>query len=216
MPLHTEGVANGAQAMANLTGTPQNDRINGGILDDVIHGGAGNDVIMGDSGDFEEYPIDFSGQDVLYGDDGDDTLIGDGISVHRGDHGQFEDIGGSDRIYGGAGNDRIIGGQGGDILYGGAGADTFVFEYNPGVPEYPGPVNYDSGVGPNARDVIRDFQVGTDKLEIHTYSGGGYTVVQYKPDWILIKIDANGDHRTDGQILVHTGLAQINQLDLFV
>jgi Ca2+-binding RTX toxin-like protein len=67
-------------------------------------------------------------------------------------------LGGNDTLDGGAGNDTIFGqegddvitgGAGNDVLYGGSGADVFM--YNAG----------DNGV-----DVIKDFTVGEDVLDI--------------------------------------------------
>jgi len=56
---------------------------------------------------------------------------------------------GDDRIYGQEGDDIIIGGSGNDLLSGGSGADTFV---------------YTSVL--DGQDVISDFEVGTDVVDI--------------------------------------------------
>ena len=61
---------------------------------------------------------------------------------------------GNDRIDGGAGNDTLVGGLGTDTLTGGAGADLFQFVSNG-----------DSPVG-LGRDVITDFQQGSDKIDL--------------------------------------------------
>ncbi len=55
---------------------------------------------------------------------------------------------------GGEGNDTIAGGRGKDELIGGAGRDVFAFE------------NLDSRPGGGARDVIRDFKPGEDKIDL--------------------------------------------------
>lgn len=57
-------------------------------------------------------------------------------------------LAGSDEISGGAGKDVLVGGAGKDFLTGGSGADIFIFGTD------------DAG----ARDVIHDFQRGTDKI----------------------------------------------------
>jgi cysteinyl-tRNA synthetase, unknown class len=60
---------------------------------------------------------------------------------------------GNDRLLGGRGDDRLAGDQGNDKLTGGSGRDTFVYEnFAP----------QDLG-----RDRITDFEVGTDKIELH-------------------------------------------------
>ena len=76
--------------------------------------------------------------DKIFGGAGDDTIRG---------------FGGNDKLDGGAGKDRIVGGEGNDKLTGDGKdhhsfADTFVF-------------GKDSG-----KDVITDFEVGKDMLEI--------------------------------------------------
>jgi Ca2+-binding RTX toxin-like protein len=58
--------------------------------------------------------------------------------------------GGNDTLDGGTGNDTFFGGIGNDIMTGGAGADTFVIS---------------AGFN-NGNDVVNDFVVGTDKLQL--------------------------------------------------
>ncbi len=77
------------------------------------------------------------GDDRLYGRGGDDVVLG-------GD--------GDDSLYGGWGEDDLIGGSGNDHLIGGGGADEFRFD----------PSNGDEGV-----DVIKDFEVGTDRIVLN-------------------------------------------------
>jgi len=79
-----------------------------------------------------------SGDDVIRGRKGGDSLFGG-----RGD----------DDLAGGRGNDRLEGGKGNDLLKGGAGKDTFVF---------------DTRLGPDNVDKIKDFTPGTDKIELST------------------------------------------------
>lgn len=76
-------------------------------------------------------------KDKIFGGGGDDLIRG---------------FGGDDKLVGGNGKDRIIGGEGNDKMTGdgddGTFADTFVFGQNSG------------------KDVITDFEVGKDMLEI--------------------------------------------------
>ncbi|MGJ8589828.1 MAG: M10 family metallopeptidase C-terminal domain-containing protein, partial [Yoonia sp.] len=60
---------------------------------------------------------------------------------------------GNDTIQGGGGSDNIAGGLGQDTMSGGAGADVFIF-------------NALSDSWDNNRDVIKDFQVGTDDIDL--------------------------------------------------
>jgi Ca2+-binding RTX toxin-like protein len=55
---------------------------------------------------------------------------------------------GDDWLQGGKGRDVLLGGLGDDSLAGGGGADVFVFTADPG------------------RDVIRDFAVGQDQVDL--------------------------------------------------
>ena len=58
-------------------------------------------------------------------------------------------------IVGRGGDDTITGGAGRDDMTGGAGADRFVFQ-----------ALWDGTVGGAARDVIRDFLIGADKIDL--------------------------------------------------
>jgi hypothetical protein len=75
---------------------------------------------------------------------------GNGVDVLVGGRGNDLISGGNapDTLSGGAGNDRLLGGRGADVMTGGVGSDIFVLE---------------QGGGP---DVISDFSVGVDRLEL--------------------------------------------------
>jgi Ca2+-binding RTX toxin-like protein len=74
--------------------------------------------------------------------------------------------GGADSLNGGAGNDRLIGEQGNDTLTGGAGADIFVV----------------TGAGDG--DIITDFVVGTDKIDLTAF-GTFVSIVQDGVDAVV-------------------------------
>jgi Ca2+-binding RTX toxin-like protein len=74
--------------------------------------------------------------------------------------------GGADSLNGGTGNDRLIGEQGDDTLTGGAGADIFVF------------------TGAGGGDIITDFVVGTDKIDLSAF-GSFISIVQSGADAVV-------------------------------
>ncbi len=96
------------------------------------------DIIVGSTGN--DLIKGLGGSDKLSGGSGNDTLIG-GI--------------GNDTLLGGAGRDIIIGGAGRDSLVGGAGND--VFDFNALI---------DLGKNQKSRDVISDFSIGKDKIDL--------------------------------------------------
>ena len=110
--------------------------------------------------------------------------------------------------YGGNGDDTIIGSDTGqDDLRGGNGEDDFIFEFVS-----------DSFAGAGNRDIIRDFQVGEDDIDLSAIGGlnfsddiglnvsGGNTVVA---------IDVNGDGSADMEIFV-TGVTNLGENDFIL
>ena len=93
-----------------VTGTGDDDSIDGGNSNDAILGLAGDDILDGGNGN-----------DVLDGGGGDDTLTGgNGNDMLFGSFGD-------DALMGGNGEDSLDGGAGDDELTGGNGPDLFVF-----------------------------------------------------------------------------------------
>lgn len=125
-----------------------------GVTIENAFGGAGDDRLIGNAAG-----------NVLRGNGGGDLLKGkSGADVLKGGNGRDKLLGGSggDRLKGGAGHDSLIGGKGGDLIDGGSGndklwgdggADVFVF-----------------GDGAD-KDVIRDFQPGTDTIAFVGHGG---------------------------------------------
>lgn len=175
---------------AFMYGGATNDIIVGGSqLDDIIVGGSGHDMLTGGRG--RDTIAGNDGNDTLRGNDGDDFLLGgQGGDLVRGDNGS-DLIGGNegdDRIFGGndadylygdAGNDVISGddgddfmqgGAGVDRLTGGAGRDTFGFA----------PVRDQDGnslpTDPD-RDIVTDFQQGTDRLDVYSWFQDGFSFI---------------------------------------
>ena len=169
----------GGSGADTLVGDAGNDRLDGGDGNDNVSGGTGDDLILADAGD-----------DVLNGGSGTDTLdfsgAADGVMVNLAAKTATGTATGSDRIAsfesvlgsafddlligdknantlnGGDGADVLRGLGGADALTGGDGADTFVWGAARDV--------VDSGVY-LGRDVITDFAVGEDRLDLKALVG---------------------------------------------
>ena len=160
----------GGNGNDQLLGGDGNDRLLGGTGDDTLDGGGGNDQLDGGAGadameggaGDDRYTVDnagdtatdASGVDTVY------TTVGHalGAGIERlyadTDTGLALTGNGADNvIVGRGGDDTITRGAGRDDMTGGAGADRFVFQ-----------ALSDSTVGA-ARDVIRDFLIGADKID---------------------------------------------------
>ncbi|CUH82621.1 M10 family metallopeptidase [Tropicibacter naphthalenivorans] len=133
----------------SLAGQRHGDTLFGGDGNDTVKGGGGNDEMHGDLGN--DFLRGGTRSDTMYGGAGDDTLIGNR-------HDDLLDGGaGNDSLNAGGDNDTLIGGAGDDWMRGGSEADVFVFD-----------------TGHDA-DVIDDFEIGIDTLEISTALAGGMT-----------------------------------------
>ena len=144
--------------MAYLTGTRDDDRVQGTREADVVFSFGGDDIISTygqpeGGGRFAAYRAQIADRaDFVFAGDGDDRI---------------DSGGGADTIYGGDGDDTITGGAGADTLSGGSGDDVFVFGWLGG----PSP-EQDSRGGRGARDVILDFESGGDILDLSGYENG--------------------------------------------
>lgn len=136
---------------AAIEGTANGDSLVGTAEQDSIYGYAGNDTIQ--AGD---------GNDTVYGGEGNDSIQGEG-----GANKLYGDAG-NDSLYGSYLNDTLVGGDGDDVLNGGtaenqltggAGADRFVIAEN---------AYY--------ADMITDFAVGTDSIDLSNESLGIYSL----------------------------------------
>jgi Ca2+-binding RTX toxin-like protein len=156
-----------------------NDNIDAGSGNDTIFAGDGTNSYNGGSGldDTIKYQYSTSGvtvnltngtassfagkgSDTLYniehvvGSKYGDTLTGDG------ENNQLLGEAGRDTLNGGGGEDRLRGGIGGDELSGNGGLDSFIYTS----------VN-DSKNAEGEFDLIRDFQVNSDELDLSQVSG---------------------------------------------
>ena len=141
--------------MAYLTGTDEDDRIYGTRGSDLVFGLAGDDSIFtyaqpqGDSV-LEVFRTQNSDRaDLVFAGDGDD---------------QISSGGGADTVYGSDCDDRINAGGGADLLFGGEGDDVFVFGWLRGPS-----LEQDTRAGRGGRDVIADFQSGSDLIDLSGY-----------------------------------------------
>ncbi len=159
---NTDDALYGGSGNDLLIGNDGDDRFDGGDGNDTSFGGAGDDDMAGNAGDDLMYGgigddelFGGAGNDKLYGGKGVDLMWGgDGDDLVEGGDGNDQIAGGegNDTVVGGNGDDRLIGGGGNDTLTGGAGADTFMFLPHSG------------------NDVITDFRVTEDKIDLHRYA----------------------------------------------
>jgi len=126
--------------MAVKIGNRGNNELDGTNGNDKLVGKGGNDELDGRGG--RDKLFGNSGHDELGGDSGNDLLYGNGGND------DLDGGSGNDKLWGGKGRDELDGDNGIDVLVGGKGADRFIFDENAG------------------RDLIKDFQVGVDRIEI--------------------------------------------------
>lgn len=189
-----------------------NDTIAGGAGRDSLHGGSGNDSLVGGAG--SDLLRGGQGQDTLRGGAGNDLLAGhlgndlllggSGSDTLRGGagHDTLESGKGRDLLHGGNGNDKLYGGLGADVLIGGSGTDRFVFRSF-----------HDSSTHAGI-DVIRDFQVGVDKIDISRFFSPQEHAMNILShgNGSLVTIDHDGDGKADfSLIIINTN--QINDSD---
>lgn len=122
------------------------------LISSFAEDGRGNLYIIGIDGEIYRLQMGEAagdGDDSLRGGEGNDLIHGRvGDDTLRGDEG-------NDSLKGGGGDDLIAGGAGTDWMAGGSGAD--VFDFN---------AVSDSGNDRMARDAIRDFETGVDKIDL--------------------------------------------------
>ncbi|MGG5820471.1 calcium-binding protein [Falsiroseomonas sp. HW251] len=233
----------GGMGNDTLWGEDGDDAIDAGDGHDLVYGDAGADFLTGGAGiDTLSYVLsnvavkvnlatgeasggfaqgdEFTGFERLVGSGFADTLTGSAKSdtIEGGDGADIVKGGaGGDLIRGGAGSDTIEGGAGRDVLFGGDGADLFRYR-----------ALGDSKVDPTARDVIRDFQVGVDKIDLALIDASTKAIGNQAFTWIdqadfskaagqlhyrtadgntLVEGDVNGDGAADFSILLNGTLA---------
>ncbi len=112
----------GDEGADRLTGSREDDLLDGGSGADQLKSGMGNDILLGGEGNDKLLSSD--GDDFVFGGAGDDFLkAGDGNDV-------LIDGSGADRLFGGNGEDILVSTSGLDFLSGGNGNDQFRFFAN--------------------------------------------------------------------------------------
>jgi Ca2+-binding RTX toxin-like protein len=176
-----------------LVGGDGNDTIDGGLAWDQMYGGPGNDTF------YVSQQVDWvfeqpgEGTDTVIADSPNGyylfanvenlTLVGNtpfGVGNELGNLIIGNAIGNT--LLAGAGNDTLDGGAGLDILWGQAGADTF---------------RVGKGTG---TDIIADFQVGTDKLDVSAF--GFTSLAQLKARMVQVSNDVALDLGNGDQVIL--------------
>ena len=167
----------GGEGDDSIVGQRNMDTLHGGNGHDTIKGGGGADFMLGENGN--DFLKGGTYADNILGGNGDDTLTGNRHDdTLNGGYGQ-------DSLNAGGNDDLLIGGHDDDWMRGGDGADIFAFDAGHGV------------------DVIDDFALGEDRLELSSalmngrsieqvlsnsyISGYGATLVLGEGDTILLK-----------------------------
>ncbi len=182
-------------SIENLTGSAQNDHLEGNGHANKLFGDSGSDVLLGKGGN-----------DMLFGGNGSDTL--------EGNKGSDDLFGGNqkDVLIGGNGADMLRGGNGGDTMTGGHGADTFMFK-----------AAIESKVSGGGRDLITDFSGASgqgDQIDLSGFMAGGNfstggafsnstgeVIAQSQGADTLVLGDVDGDGNADFAVLLSGSVA---------
>ncbi|WP_276544470.1 DUF4347 domain-containing protein [Pseudomonas laurylsulfatiphila] len=184
-----------------LTGTVNNDTLQGSHFADTILGGAGSDQISGSGG--ADYivggdELDQWGGDRIQGGSGNDTILGGAGNDY------LDGNTGNDSLDGGAGDDSLNSnsGEGSDTLRGGDGNDRFTVWSTSGTAET---VLIDGGAGD---DLIQTFMysagnrtltaTGGAGVDTYTFLSGGYTANYSVTDFVA---GAGGDRLDVSKLL---------------
>ncbi|MCF5084955.1 retention module-containing protein [Pseudomonas gessardii] len=204
------------QAGSTLTGTNGDDILMAGPGSNLLNGGDGNDVLSAGTGNNQMHGG--NGNDLLFSGIGNDLLDGGagidtvsyahataGVTVNLGLGGaqvtggagtdtlqalenligsNFNDVltgdGNNNLISGGLGNDTLKGEGGDDLLVGGPGTNTLTGG--------PGADTFQYLAGNSGHDVITDFTVGSDKLDLSQLLLGENATSASLDDYLHFKV----------------------------
>jgi hypothetical protein len=166
----------------------------------TMTGTGGNDYLDGVHGKFNNVILGLDGNDMIIGHDGKDVLIGGGgkdkIYGYYGD--DVLHSGGSSIMNGGAGNDTLISGSGQNTMTGGTGSDVFVLSEAKTL---------------NVYDIITDFTVGVDKLDISALSGSARLGDVDGKIGIFVDPDGTGS-MLSSPVAIFTGTSNVAELTI--
>lgn len=215
-----------------LYGLAGNDRIDGGLGSDKMFGGLGNDTYT--VGSLSDAVTELAGEgtnDTIKSSISYSLVDTDGAGANGGNVENLTLTGTgnnyatgnalNNKITGNSGGNFITGGLGKDIMKGGAGADTFDFN-----------AIAETSKLAAQRDIIRDFLVGTDTIDLATIDANGgaagdtfiwlgtgaFTGVAGQLHYTktatmtIVSGDINGDQIADFQIAL-TGSLTLSDLD---
>jgi Ca2+-binding RTX toxin-like protein len=235
-----DDVLNGLGGDDTLYGHDGADALDGGMGDDTIKAGRGNDTL--DGGEGADRLQGGRGDDTYYVDDrfdkigekarsGNDTVFASadyalkgGVQVEMliADSGAGVKLAANEfdnEVWGGADDDGLQGGDGDDILVGGEGRDAMIG--GDGDDVFRWLAVSDSGIGGAERDVIRDFLIGNDTIDLSAIDANSNTAGDDQFSFIgtavfsftagelrqfeaggntFLEGDVNGDGQTDFQI----------------
>ncbi len=189
-----------------LNGKGGNDDIDGKEGDDILLGGNGSDDIKGNDGD--DAISGGNGSDNLNGGDGDDALKGGNGSDNLNGGASGDDVlkggNGSDNLNGGAGDDELKGGNGSDRLDGGTGDD--VLKGGNGSDELLGGAGDDYLHGGNGSDLLNggegdDILKGGNGADNFVFTAGADIIRDFKPGIDTITLD--GFDATEAQAAIN-------------
>ncbi|TNE66577.1 MAG: hypothetical protein EP335_03160, partial [Alphaproteobacteria bacterium] len=166
---------NGTAAADYMLGMSGDDSLRGGSNDDTLIGSDGNDSLYGNAGD--DYLEGGIGFDSLHGGDGDDRINGGaGDDLENGGAGQDTLLGGdgNDTLFGHDNADSIVGGTGDDYMTGGSGGDVFAFG---------------AGWG---NDTIADFS-GADQIDLFNAGVDYFDLSIHQQGADVLIADGNGN-----------------------
>lgn len=192
---------------AALFGTADADTIIDNVGANLIEGQGGDDVLKGKGG-----------KDYLYGSGGADTLYGGAKRDKLFGGAGFDTLyGGADNdvLKGNAGIDTLEGGMGKDTMFGGSGVDTFVF------------TDAAESATNSSADVIKDFESGTDFIDLSNmvsgltfvgsagFSGALEVRAVVSGSDVLVRVDVDGDGSADTKIVLE-GVAGVTAADFIL
>lgn len=166
--------------MATLPGSTNGDDIliDTNTTDDFINGKGGDDAIFGGTGN--NTILGGSGNDWILAQGGNDVIFG-------GSGNDVIDAGeGNNKVFGGAGRDYLTAGSGNDMFSTGAGADVVAYTT--------------TNVG---TDVITDFDVKHDTLDLHALTGLTFDELVFKESNGGTLIQAKDESLMKGSIFLN-------------